>query len=137
MKVTSRLSIIYREDRTRYSMQFLADIMKKLSEDGKITREDLYNLKESDVIEIIENSKYKDIYKIWKETKKVKHSDEEPKNVYYVKHGAKVRYINPLVEEGNIKGRAYDLSESVRKNIDNIYNCLLNFKSIIHTFFLK
>ena len=66
MKVTSRLSIIYREDRTRYSMQFLADIMKKLSEDGKITREDLYNLKESDVIEIIENPKGFPYYKIIK-----------------------------------------------------------------------
>jgi len=125
VKVTSRLSIIYREDRTRYSMQFLADIMKKLSEDGKITREDLYNLKESDVIEIIENSKYKDIYKIWKETKKVKHSDEEPKNVYYVKHGAKVRYINPLVNGKRLsyickiaknmidKNLAYDMSKYI------------------------
>ena len=131
VKVTSRLSIIYREDRTRYSMQFLADIMKKLSEDGKITREDLYNLKEFDVIEIIENSKYKDIYKIWKETKKVKLSDEEPKNVYYVKHGAKVRYINPLVNGERIsnickiaknmidKNLEYDMSKYVY--IDGIY----------------
>lgn len=125
VKVTSRLSIIYREDRTRYSMQFLADIMKKLNDEGKITREDLYNLKESDVIGIIENSRYRDMYNIWKETKKVKLSDEEPQNVYYVKHGAKVRYINPLVNGKRIsevckiaknmidKNLSYDMSKYV------------------------
>ena len=114
VKVTSRLSVIYREDKTRYSMQFLADIMKKLSEEGKITREDLYNLKESDVIEIIENSKYKDIYNIWKGVKKVKISDVEPKNVYYVKHGVKVRYINPLVNGERI----YDICKIAKNMID-------------------
>ena len=92
--------------------------MKKLSEDGKITREDLYNLKESDVIEIIENSKYKDIYKIWKETKKVKYSDEEPKNVYYVKHGAKVRYINPLVNGERISNICKIAKNMIDKNLE-------------------
>ena len=96
VKVTSRLSVIYREDRTRYSMQLIADILKKLSEQNKITREDLYKLKESDVINIIESSEYKDIFNIWKKSKKVKISKEKPQNVYYVNHGAKVRYIDPL-----------------------------------------
>ena len=95
-------------------MQFLADIMKKLSEEGKISRKDLYNLKESDVIEIIENSKYKNIYKIWKETKKVKLSDIEPKQVYYVKLSAKVRYINPLVNGKRIS----DICKITKKMID-------------------
>ena len=66
VKVTSRLSVIYREDRTRYSMQFLADIIKKLSEEDQITKDDLYVLKESEIISIIENSKYKEIYKSYK-----------------------------------------------------------------------
>ena len=39
VKVTSRLSIIYREDRTRYSMQFIADILKKLSNDPLVNGE--------------------------------------------------------------------------------------------------
>ena len=66
VKVTSRLSVIYREDRTRYSMQLIADILKKLSEENKITKQDLYRLKESNVIDVIEKSKYKDILNIWK-----------------------------------------------------------------------
>lgn len=114
VKITSRLSVIYREDRTRYSMQFLADIMKCLNEDGKVTRADLYKLKESEIIKIIENSKYQDIYKIWKDSKKVKISDKEPDNVYYVKHGAKVRYINPLVNGKRI----YDICKIAKNMID-------------------
>ncbi len=96
VKATSRLSVIYREDRTRYSMQLIADILKRLSDENKITKEDLYKLKESDVISIIENSKYSKIFNIWKYAKKVKTSKEKPENVYYVHHGAKVRYIDPL-----------------------------------------
>ena len=98
VKITSRLSVIYREDRTRYSMQLIADILKKLSDEHKISKKDLYELKESDIINIIENSKYKDIFDIWRKAKKVKVSKEEPKNVYYVHHGAKVRYIDPLYD---------------------------------------
>jgi len=84
VKVTSRLSVIYREDRTRYSMQLLADILKRLSNENKISKKDLYKLKESDVISIIENSKYNNIFNIWKNAKKVKISKEEPKDVYYI-----------------------------------------------------
>ena len=96
VKITSKLSIIYREDRTRYSMQFIADILKKLNEENIILKKDLYEKKESKIINIIENSKYKDIFNIWKRAKVVKISDTKPNDVYYVHHGAKIRYIDPL-----------------------------------------
>ena len=114
VKITSKLSIIYREDRTRYSMQLIADIIKKLNEDGLITKEDLYNKKESEVIEIIENSKYKEIFNIWKNAKNVKVSKEKPENVYFVHHGAKIRYIDPLVN----KRRISSISEEAKKEMD-------------------
>ncbi|MBQ9181253.1 MAG: hypothetical protein IJ134_01250 [Bacilli bacterium] len=128
--VTSRLSIIYREDRTRYSMQLIADILKRLNDDNKISKSDLYNLKESDVINIIESSKYNQIFNAWKKSKKVKVSKEEPKNVYYVHHGAKVRYIDPLFNGVRISkcckiankmienNLAYDMSNYVYLDID-------------------
>ena len=53
VKLTSQLSLFYREDRTRYSMQFLADILKKMSESGSISVADLYQMKESEVIKKI------------------------------------------------------------------------------------
>ena len=114
VKITSKLSIIYRDDKTRYSMQLIADIIKKLNEDGLITKEDLYNKKESEIIEIIENSKYKEIFNIWKNAKNIKVSKEKPENVYFVHHGAKIRYIDPLVN----KKRISSISEEAKKEID-------------------
>lgn len=114
VKITSKLSITYRDDRTRYSMQLIADIIKKLNENRLITKEDLYNKKESEVIEIIENSKYKEIFNIWKNAKNVKVSKEKPENVYFVHHGAKIRYIDPLVD----KRRISSISEEAKKEID-------------------
>ena len=45
-------------------MQLIADILKKLSDENKISKKDLYELKESEVIDIIESSKYNDIFNI-------------------------------------------------------------------------
>lgn len=117
VKVTSRLSIIYREDRTRYSMQLLADILKRLSNENKISKKDLYELKESDIINIIENSKYNNIFNIWKNAKKVKISKEEPKNVYYVHHGAKVRYIDPLFNGERISKSCKIANKMIANNL--------------------
>lgn len=117
VKITSKLSIIYREDRTRYSMQLIADIIKKLNEDGLITKEDLYNKKESEIIEIIENSKYKDIFNIWKNAKNIKVSKEKPENVYFVHHGAKIRYIDPLVNKRRISSISKEAKKEIDKNL--------------------
>lgn len=117
VKITSKLSIIYREDRTRYSMQLIADIIKKLNEDGLITKEDLYNKKESEIIEIIENSKYKEIFNIWKNAKNVKVSKEKPKNVYFVHHGAKIRYIDPLVNKRRVSSIIKEAKKEIDKNL--------------------
>lgn len=130
VKTTSKLSIIYMEDRTRYSMQLIADIIKKLNEENLITLEDLYKLKEEDIIKIIEKSKYREVFYSWKEAKKVKTSKEEPKNVYYVHHGTKIRYIDPLVNGERIskickiannliqKSLSYDMSNYVYLDFD-------------------
>ena len=126
VKITSKLSIIYREDRTRYSMQLIADIIKKLNEDGLITKEDLYNKKESEIIEIIENSKYKEIFNIWKNAKNVKVSKEKPETVYFVHHGAKIRYIDPLVN----KKRMSSISEEAKKEIDK--NLLYDMNNYVY-----
>ena len=117
VKITSKLSIIYRDDKTRYSMQLIADIIKKLNEDRLITKEDLYNKKESEIIEIIENSKYKDIFNIWKNAKNIKVSKEKTENVYFVHHGAKIRYIDPLVNKKRISSISEEAKEEIDKNL--------------------
>ena len=95
-------------------MQLIADILKRLQEDKKIELKDLYEKKEADIIKIIENSKYGDIFNTWRKAKKVKASKEEPKDVYYVHHGAKIRYINPLVNGERIS----DICKIAKKMID-------------------
>ena len=131
VKITSKLSIIYRDDKTRYSMQLIADIIKKLNEDGLITKEDLYNKKESEILEIIENSKYKEIFNIWKNTKNVKVSKEKPETVYFVHHGAKIRYIDPLVNKRRISSISKEAKKEIDKNLsydmDNYVHLDFNF----------
>ena len=77
-------------------MQFIADILKKLKEEGKITTRQLYDLKDSEVIKIIKNSQYQDVFNTWRKAKKVHTSKSKPENVYYVHQKVKVRYIDPL-----------------------------------------
>ena len=96
VRVMSKLSIIYMEDRTRFSMQLIADILKRLKDDGLITIKQLYDVKESDIIELIEKSKYGAQFDSWRKAKKVKTSDVRPDDVYAVNIKAKVRYIDPL-----------------------------------------
>ena len=115
VEMTSKLSIFYRDNETRYSMQFLADIVKKLYEDGDIKIIDLYNLKELEIIEKIKKSKYGKIYSIWENSTELATSSIKPNSSYFVNIKAKVRYINPMVK--NI--RAYDFSSRARELINN------------------
>ena len=117
VKVTSKLSFIYREDRTRYSMQFIADVLKRLIENKKLSKKDLYELKESDIIHIIESSKYNKIFNIWRSSKKVKVSRYKPKNVYYVHHGAKIRYIDPLFNGKRISKCCKTTNKMIENNL--------------------
>lgn len=113
VKMTTDLSIIYRDDRTRFSMQFIADLLKKLD----FKKEDLYSMKESEVIKKIENSKYKGIWNKWKNASKVKTSDIEPENVYFVHLKAKTRYINPLVKGERISNICKTANKMIEKNL--------------------
>ena len=117
VELTSKMSVIYMEDRTRYSMQLLADIIKRLNEEKIITLDDLYNMKDQDVIDIIKKSRYKDIFNTWAKAKKVKTSKEEPKGVYYVHHGTKVRYIDPLVNGERISKVCKEAKEMIERNL--------------------
>ncbi len=121
VKVTSKMSIIYREYRTIYSMQLIADILKKLSEDNLITKSDLYNLKEQDVIDIIKKSSYNDIFNKWKKAEKVLISETKPNGVYSVNLTSKIRYIDSLVNGWRIS--------TIDKNANKLIEDNLNYKT--------
>lgn len=130
VQVTSKMSVIYRDDKTRFSMQFIADILKKLKESGKITVEELYDKKESDIIRIIESSRYKDIWNTWRKAKKVNVSKTEPKDVYYVHQESKVRYIDPLCNGKRMSKICKIAKNAIDKNLSyNMDNYVyLDFK---------
>ncbi len=118
IKITNILSIIYREDRTRYSMQLIADIIKRLCEDKIITKIDLYKLKESEIIEIIENSAYKNIYNKWKNASEINTSEDVPEKIYFVHQESKVRYIDPLVKGQRISKVSYEAKKLIEDNLN-------------------
>jgi hypothetical protein len=117
VKNTSRLSVAYRDDATRFYMQAIADILKKVSEDGLINKIDLYELKESEVINIIKKSNYSEAFEKLINATKVHTSTEEPEDVYYVKHGAKIRYIDPLFNGKRISKECKIAQKMIEKNL--------------------
>lgn len=117
VKLTSTLSHLYREDKTRFSNQFIADVLKKLNEDKLITRSDLYKKKESEIIDIIKNSKYNKTFDKWQNAENILTSATEPKDIYYVHHGAKIRYIDPLVNSTRISKISNTANELIKNNL--------------------
>lgn len=115
--LTSVLSVIYRDDKTRYSMQLIADILKDMGTLGIVTKEDLYTKREDEMLEVMRLNGYKDVIDTWSNACEVLTSREEPKGVYYVCHGAKVRYINPLVNNLRITDKSRVAQEMIDKNL--------------------
>ena len=68
--------------------------------------------------EFIKNSKYKEAFEKWQNAKEIKISDKQPTGVYYVHHGAKIRYINPLVNGIRIANLSEEIKELISKNLN-------------------
>lgn len=115
--LTSKLSVLYRSHEYRYSMQLIADIVKKLHDDRKVHLKDLYELKEKDFIKIIEQSQYAEVWQSWRNAAKIKISKEEPVGYYYIHHPAKIRYITPLVKGERINKICKIAQNAVDKNL--------------------
>lgn len=130
----SILSRLYRKDKTIFSMQFLADIMKNMSEKKIISVNDLYNLSEKEIIERIEQCEESNIskcFKIWKNAKEVNTSQIRPEEKYFVNiEKTKIRYINPLVQTDREYARLTDISDIARNDI----NEAINYKTAKYTY---
>lgn len=125
VKNMSKLSSLYITNETKLTMQFLADIMKKMSEKDLITKKDLYNLSEKDVIEKIENCEYDNISKcfsIWKNATKINESDVPVQDKYCVSIKSKIRYIVPLVGVKDEFLRIDSISEVAKQDIERCLN---------------
>lgn len=130
VKNMSILSKSYMDSRTKLSMQLLADIIRSMSEEKQITKNDLYNLSEKEIIEKIENyekQRNSKQFEMWENTTNVFESDKYVENKYCKSLKAKIRYINPLVKYKRIN----QISEIAKKDI----NSCLNFKTKEYAYF--
>lgn len=118
----SILSRLYRREKTLFTMQMLADIMKIMSDNNLINVAEMYNLSEKEVIERIEKCNVKNIsngFKIWKNATDILTSETIPEGKYFVNiEKVKKRYINPLVRYNNEYKRIKDISEKATNDIN-------------------
>ena len=135
VSVMSQLSAFYISNKTTFSMQFLADIMKKMSEHGLISKQDLYTLSEEEIIQRIENckvGKISECFKTWRLSTDLQESDEFVEDVYCINGKNKRRYIVPLVKNEERYTRINEISQSAKQNIESFLNykpktyCYLN-----------
>lgn len=128
VNIMSKLSSLYITNAAKYTMELLANIMKKMSAKNLITVKDLYTLSEKEVIEKIENCNLNNIstnFNIWKNATQIHECDVPVENKYCVGVNGKMRYIVPLVKQGTEYIRINKLSEEANKNIQRA----LNFKT--------
>lgn len=122
----SILSSMYIRNKTKFSMQFLADIMKKMSENNLITIKDLYTLSEKAVINKIEmckQDKIDECFNMWKNATAINESDIKVDDKYCVSiDKIKIRYINPLVRSEDKFIRVNKISDVAKQDIEKALN---------------
>ena len=135
VKGMSELSVSYITNETKITMQFLADIIKRMNQKGLINKEDLYKLSEKNIIEKIENCEYDNIsksFKTWRNTTQINESDIPVEDKYCVSINAKRRYINPLVKNSNDSYvRINQISDIAKQDIEKC----LNFQTKKYAYF--
>lgn len=120
--VVSDLWPMWISSQDRITMQFLADCVKKLSEQREITKKDLYTLSEKEVIKKIQNSNNKKLSKCFEQfsqTTQVFESEEPVQGKYCVNIKAKKRYIIPLVKTEQGNKRINEISQKADGQIKN------------------
>lgn len=103
------------------TMYFFAEILKDMYEQKYISKSDLYEKSESEIIELIKNCKNKDIANRFEKFMKCKDfygSEVYLEDKFCVSTKVKKRYINPITK----LGRIYDISNVAKEQIDNYKN---------------
>lgn len=122
-------------DKNRISMQFIADICKKLVNLKQVTIDDLYVLSEQDIIDKIYKSKDDKLIKDWTnfiKTNKVYKTNTYTKDKYCIKVSSKKRYIDPLVITNNKKIRISSISKEININLEKYLSTSFNYNIYIN-----
>jgi hypothetical protein len=125
-EISLRNSRYFVSDEDRFSMQYLADIIRFAVENGILVLDDLY-LTENEVIKKLnKDKKQSEIWKSYTEIYAVATSEDKPENQYCVNVLAKKRYIDPLVIVKNNAKRLTDIDIGIRDQIQTFLNIDFN-----------
>lgn len=103
------------------TMYFFADIIEKMYNKNYITKNELYELSEQEVIKVITNCKDEKIsnsFNKFMNCNSFIDCEEYKEDKFCVNRKVKRRYINPLTENGRI----YDISNKAKEKIDSYIN---------------
>ena len=118
IRTVSKLWPMWISDKDRFTMQFLADICKNLYDRGKLLIDDLYTLKEKEVIDIIlSDEELSSAFTIFQKVNKTYQSKTFIKDKYCTNIKSKKRYLVPLVKCNNQVVRITKISKEVDRII--------------------
>lgn len=124
IKFANMVSVYSKElqgNRDKYVMKYICEVIKKSFDKGLITLDDLYNKKEIEIVNILNNNF--DSWKKFVNSKKIICSNEKPKQ-FYISYETKKRITIPLLLTNSSPRRVNEVS--IKAN--QIYLDIDNFK---------
>ncbi len=122
-KAAYEYSMALQQNKDKYTMQFISDILKSCINKKTLTMKDLYILSEFEIINIIKKDKeLNSKWDIFINSNKLIKTNEEPKDVYFVSVEAKKRYVIPLCIYKNKNIRANECSPDMNKLLQSYLN---------------
>ena len=116
-------SKVYTCNADRFSMQYLADLLKLAVSKNVINMDDLYTVEDKVIAKLQEDEDLKSKWDDFVNLSQIFTSEEKPKNGYWVNIPAKRRYINPQVTS---QGRVSNLSDKLSKDIEDFLSVDFN-----------
>lgn len=122
-----KCSYVYTDDSGRFTVQFLADLLRDASQRGILSIGDLYNTEEFVIDKLCANEWGAEKWRKYADIKNVSITSKPIEGKYCVCVNTKRRYINPYVQS---VGRVTQFSERYRKAVDELmnrnFNCWLS-----------
>lgn len=123
-------AIALQKNEDKYTMKFVAEIVKKAVEKRILSLEDLYTKKESEIVDLFK--KNFSSWNIFEETTNLVKTNEEPKH-FFVSLEVKKRNVIPLIRTNNENVRITEYLEEAK----NIYDCIAHFKDTKYAYVEK
>lgn len=115
-----KYSIELQKNEDKYAMQFIADIIKDMINNGNLKIKDLYELKEENIVSMMANQ-YEE-FSYFSSAEKIERTDEIPSGYYYVSLDAKKRYVIPICVNGNKIERLNAFSDKCKVQLEEYLN---------------